>query len=60
MSPEQLKVTTLDPDTRTIFRVKIDDEELASETIVQCFGREVAPRYNLIMEHAGEAEEVDV
>lgn len=60
MSPEQLKATTLDPATRTIFRVMVDDEKGASETISECFGRDVAPRYKLIMEHASEAEEIDV
>ena len=59
MSPEQLKVTTLDPATRTIFRVCVEDDELASQAVSSCFGREVAPRYKLIMEHAQEAE-VDV
>lgn len=60
MSPEQLKVTTLDPDTRTIFRVVIDDEDKSSDVITECFGRDVAPRCRLIMECAGEANEVDV
>ncbi|MGM9992998.1 MAG: type IIA DNA topoisomerase subunit B [Candidatus Bruticola sp.] len=60
MSPEQLKATTLDPDTRTIFRVVVNDEKIASETISECFGRDVTPRYKLIMEHANEADEIDV
>ena len=59
MSPEQLKSTTLDPATRTIFRVVIDDEELASCAISECFGKDVAPRYRLIMECASSADEVD-
>ncbi len=60
MSPTQLKETTLDPGSRTLFRVCITDEEEADKAISDCFGRDAAPRYRFVMECATLADEVDV
>jgi len=60
MSPAQLKETTLDPASRTLFQVCITDEEEADKAISDCFGRDAAPRYRFVMECATQAEELDV
>ncbi|MGI5843405.1 MAG: DNA gyrase/topoisomerase IV subunit B [Candidatus Xenobium sp.] len=60
MSPAQLKETTLDPRSRTLFRVCVTDEEEADKAISECFGRDPAPRYRFVMECATQADELDV
>ncbi len=61
MSPAQLRETTLAPATRTLFRVVVTDAEEADRTLRDCFGKDPAPRYRLVMEGAREAAlELDV
>ncbi|MBI3927058.1 MAG: type IIA DNA topoisomerase subunit B [Armatimonadetes bacterium] len=60
MSPAQLKETTLDPKTRTLFRILVTDEEQADRAITDCFGRDSAPRFEFVMEQAAEADDLDV
>jgi len=62
MMPETLKETTLDPDKRRLLQVTIPEgERLATETtITDLMGRDAAPRFSFIMEHAAEVEELDV
>lgn len=60
MSPAQLKETTLDPDSRTLFQIKIADEDLADQAVRDCFGKDSSPRFRFVMERSGEADEVDV
>lgn len=60
MTPQQLKETTLDPQTRTLFRVLIPSNELADRAVRECFGKDSAPRYQFVMERSGEADEVDL
>lgn len=60
MSPGQLRETTLAPATRTLFRVVVPDEVEADRTLRDCFGKDPAPRYRLVMESSGEAVELDV
>ncbi|MFN8610986.1 MAG: DNA topoisomerase IV subunit B [Vulcanimicrobiota bacterium] len=59
MSPQQLKETTLDPGSRTLFRVALRDEEAADQAVRDCFGKDPAPRFQLVMEHAREVEAQD-
>ncbi len=62
MNPDELKETTLDPKRRRALRVTID-EELATDQIVnELMGKDPAPRYEFIMEHAprAAADELDV
>jgi DNA gyrase/topoisomerase IV subunit B len=59
MSPQQLKETTLDPNSRTLFRVALRDEEAADQAVRDCFGKDPAPRFQLVMEHAREVEAQD-
>ena len=56
MDPEELWVTTLDPERRVLKRVEIEDARLASEVTEMLMGTEVAPRRDFIYEHANEAE----
>lgn len=60
MSPAQLKETTLDPASRTLFRVMLPDAEAADKVITECFGKDSEPRWRLIMENAYLADEVDI
>jgi DNA topoisomerase IV B subunit len=60
MNPSTLKETTLDPKKRTLLRVTIDDAA-ATETMIQTLmGKEVAPRFQLIMERAVGVSDLDV
>ncbi len=60
MNPPTLKETTLDPTRRTLLRVSISDEPATDRTIQTLMGREVEPRFKLIMERAPKVEDVDV
>lgn len=60
MTPKQLKETTLSPETRTLFRVMIPNNELADRAVKDCFGKDSRLRYQLVMERSGEADEVDI
>jgi DNA gyrase subunit B/topoisomerase-4 subunit B len=60
MNPPTLKETTLDPARRTLLRVAIDDDRAAEETIQTLMGKDVEPRFKLIMERAPKIEDVDV
>lgn len=60
MTPKQLKETTLDPSTRTLFRITLANVELADRAVKDCFGKDSRLRYQLVMERSGEADEVDV
>jgi DNA gyrase/topoisomerase IV subunit B len=60
MNPPTLKDTTLDPARRTLLRVAIADEHAAEQTIQTLMGKEVEPRFKLIMERAPKVNDVDV
>ena len=59
MNPEQLWETTMNPATRIMKRVTIDDATEADETFTILMGAEVAPRKKFIQTHAKKAT-VDV
>ncbi len=52
MNPEQLWSTTMDPETRVLRRVTIDDVLEAEQTIDMAMGTEVPPRREFIEDHA--------
>ena len=54
MNPAQLKVTTMDPRTRTLARITIDtDEVMTTESLVETLmGKKSELRYEYIQEHA--------
>jgi DNA gyrase subunit B len=56
MNPEQLWETTMNPETRVLRRVSIEDVLEASETLEMLMGAEVPPRREFIEDHAHEAE----
>ena len=60
MSAAQLKDTAMDPRTRSVRRVALDDELLADRTIADLMGRDVEPRFRLVMEESVGADELDV
>ncbi|MEW6268295.1 MAG: DNA topoisomerase IV subunit B [Thermodesulfobacteriota bacterium] len=60
MNPATLKETTLDPRKRTLLRVTIDDAAATDQMIQTLMGREVAPRFQLIMERAVGVQDLDV
>jgi DNA gyrase subunit B/topoisomerase-4 subunit B len=60
MNPETLKSTTLDPKTRALLRVRIADAGKTDEAIQTLMGKDVAPRFQFIMERAPKLGDVDV
>jgi DNA gyrase subunit B len=55
MNPEQLWETTMNPETRILKQVNIDDAELADKYFTMLMGEEVAPRKKYIQTHAATA-----
>ena len=55
MDPDQLWDTTLDPKTRRLKQVEIEDARMASETTELLMGTDVPPRKTFIYEHACDA-----
>ena len=55
MDAEQLWETTLNPETRRMKRVEIEDARLASSVTEVLMGSEVPPRKAFIYEHAADA-----
>ena len=56
MDAEQLWETTLDPDTRLLKLVEIEDARMASEVTEMLMGTDVPPRKAFIYNHAQDAE----
>jgi DNA gyrase subunit B len=52
MTPEQLWETTMDPNTRTILKVDVEDVTKADEVFQMLMGGEVPPRKAFIQAHA--------
>ncbi len=56
MDAEQLWETTLNPETRILKQVEIEDAKMASDITEMLMGNEVAPRREFIYSHAHDAE----
>lgn len=52
MNPNQLWETTMNPETRKLLQVTIDDAEACNEAISICMGEEVGPRKKFIFDNA--------
>jgi DNA gyrase subunit B len=60
MNPDQLWETTMNPDSRTLLQVTIEDAVVADKTFDMLMGAEVAPRKRFIMTHSSEVRNLDV
>ena len=56
MQPEQLKKTTLDPATRRLLRVTVDDVAETDRVLGELMGKDVEARFKFIMERAALAD----
>ncbi len=59
MNPDQLWDTTMNPQTRTLLKVSIDDAEKADEIFSICMGSNVEPRKRFINTRAAYAKDID-
>jgi len=60
MAAEQLWETTMNPETRTILKVSLEDAVVADEIFTILMGDKVEPRRQFIFEHAAEVQNLDV
>jgi DNA gyrase subunit B len=60
MMPKVLWETTLNPKTRRLLRVEVNDQIVTDRIINELMGKDASARFRFIMERAEEAEELDV
>jgi DNA gyrase subunit B len=60
MNPEQLWETTMNPETRTLLQVTVDDALVADETFDMLMGNNVPPRRRFIQTHAKNVRNLDI
>ncbi|MFA5853519.1 MAG: DNA topoisomerase (ATP-hydrolyzing) subunit B [Patescibacteria group bacterium] len=60
MNPDQLWSTTMDPATRVMKQVTVDDADKANEIFDILMGSEVEPRKNFIQTHAKKVKNLDI
>ncbi|MDO8668428.1 MAG: DNA topoisomerase (ATP-hydrolyzing) subunit B [bacterium] len=60
MNPQQLWDTTMNPETRMMRQVNVDDAAIANETFEMLMGSDVAPRKHFIQTHAKKVKNLDI
>jgi DNA gyrase/topoisomerase IV subunit B len=60
MMPKDLWETTLNPATRRLLRVQIDDQLETDRVVADLMGRDASARFRFIMDRAEDAQEIDV
>ncbi len=60
MNPEQLWVTTMNPENRVLLQVSIDDAEDANDTFEKLMGDRVEPRREFIERNALSVQDLDI
>lgn len=58
MNPTQLWDTTMNPETRRLIQVTIDDFQEADDTFELLMGKNVAPRCEFIMKKAKDVKDL--
>ncbi len=60
MNPDQLWETTMNPETRLMSQVTIEQAEQADEVFEMLMGSDVLPRKHFIQTHAKDVKNLDV
>ena len=60
MDPEQLWETTMEPETRTLLQVNIEDAAAAERAVSELMGDQVEPRRDFIQRHARDVRFLDI